>query len=132
MERFAANLEDAGSVEEAMGLEGAAAATYFRALADLIPEKWKFNGRNRRPPKDPVNSLLSLAYTLTAFEVRTAIYKKGLDPAPGFAHSVQEYRESLVLDIIEPLRPEADEFVLRLIRDSLVPSDFERTPGSVM
>ena len=102
-----------------MGHEGAAASAYFRALALMIPEKWQFTGRNRRPPRDPVNSLLSLSYTLAQGEVCHIIQRKGLDPSLGFLHSPKPGRESLVLDILEPLRPDLDVFVLYLIKETL-------------
>lgn len=80
---LAVELEKAGDINKIMGFEGAAAQEYFKVLAKALPEKWNFSGRNRRPPKDPVNALLSLTYTLAGFEARAAIQAKGLDPALG-------------------------------------------------
>ena len=102
-----------------MGHEGAAASAYFTAFAKILPEKWNFCGRNRRPPRDPVNALLSLSYVMTGAEVRRAILQRGLDPALGFLHAPQSGRESLVLDILEPLRPKMDRFILQLLDSSL-------------
>ena len=76
-------------------------------------------GRNRRPPRDPVNALLSLTYVISGGEIRRAILQRGLDPALGFLHASQSGRESLALDILEPLRPEVDLFVLTLLDSSL-------------
>ncbi len=108
-------LQKADSRNSLMGYEGAAASAYFTALAKILPEKWNFHGRNRRPPRDPVNALLSLSYVMTGGEVRRAILQRGLDPALGFLHAPQSGRESLALDILEPLRPEVDLFVLALL-----------------
>jgi len=102
-----------------MGHEGAAASAYFTAFAKILPEKWKFCGRNRRPPRDPVNALLSLTYVISGGEIRRAILQRGLDSALGFLHTPQSGRESLALDILEPLRPEVDLFVLTLLDSSL-------------
>ncbi len=112
-------LQKADSQNSLMGHEGAAASAYFTAFAKILPEKWNFHGRNRRPPRDPVNALLSLSYVMTGGEVRRAILQKGLDPALGFLHVPQSGRESLVLDILEPLRPVVDWFVFQLLDSSL-------------
>ncbi len=106
-----------------MGLEGAAAAAWYAWLAGRIPPQWRFAGRNRRPPRDPVNALLSLGYTLLGTEMLRAVQVRGLDPAMGFLHGVLPGRESLVLDLIEPLRPSVDLLVLSLL-DQLLPSHF--------
>jgi CRISP-associated protein Cas1 len=112
-------LQKADSRNSLMGHEGAAASAYFTAFAKILPEKWNFNGRNRRLPRDPVNALLSLSYVMTGGEVRRAILQRGLDPALGFLHAPQSGRENLVLDILEPLRPKVDRFVLQLLDSSL-------------
>jgi len=107
-----------------MGYEGAAASYYFQALAELIDDKWNFNGRNRRPPKDPVNALMSLGYVMAGSEVRGILQKKGLDPAIGFLHAAKPYRDNFVLDIIEPVRPVVDKFILNLINNNFTVKDF--------
>lgn len=112
-------LQKADGRNSLMGHEGAAASAYFTAFAKILPEKWNFCGRNRRPPRDPVNALLSLSYVMTGGEVRRAILQRGLDPALGFLHAPQSGRENLVLDILEPLRPKVDRFVLQLLDSSL-------------
>lgn len=106
-----------------MGIEGAAAAAYFATLAQDIDSIWRFTGRNRRPPRDPVNALLSLSYTLLLANMRHAILGAGLDPLLGFLHQIYPQRESLALDLIEPLRANADAFVLQLL-DTFSPDDF--------
>ncbi len=99
------------------GVEGAAARGYFAGLAALFPPALGFSGRNRRPPRDPVNACLSLGYTLLHFDAVRAAHIAGLDPMIGFYHRPAHGRESLASDLIEPLRPAVDAFVLRLFRD---------------
>jgi len=99
------------------GIEGACAAAHFRGLASLFAESLGFSGRNRRPPRDPVNAALSLAYTLLHFDAVRASHAAGLDPLIGFYHRAAHGRESLACDLIEPLRPRADGWVWSLFRD---------------
>jgi CRISPR-associated protein Cas1 len=98
------------------GVEGAAAVAYFQALAHVIPPALGFQGRNRRPPRDPVNVCLSLAYTLAHYEAVNAIHVAGLDPYIGFYHDLAWNRESLACDLIEPLRPRLDVWVWEMLR----------------
>ncbi len=104
----------ADSVASLMGMEGSSAAAYFSAWAEFLPASLRFSGRNRRPPRDPVNAVLSLSYTLLHFDAVRAAYIAGLDPCVGFWHAPEYGRESLACDLIEPLRPHADRFVLSL------------------
>ncbi|MBM4200354.1 MAG: CRISPR-associated endonuclease Cas1, partial [Gammaproteobacteria bacterium] len=96
------------------GLEGAGGAAHFAAYAALLPEALGFTARNRRPPRDPVNAALSLAYTLLHFDAVGAAHAAGLDPMVGFYHEPAYSRASLASDLIEPLRPKVDEWVWRL------------------
>ena len=80
------SLDQAGSVDQIRGIEGNAARQWFALMGEILPGKWKFSGRNRRPPKDPVNALLSLGYTLLFGEVGKAVIERGLDPGIGFLH----------------------------------------------
>ena len=107
-----------------MGREGAAAEAWFRFLAGLLPAEWRFLGRNRRPPKDPVNALLSLSYALVYSEAGQAVRQRGLDPCVGYLHVPVPGRDSLTLDVMEPLRPGADAFVLSLLGHQLEPGHF--------
>ncbi|MEW6140285.1 MAG: CRISPR-associated endonuclease Cas1 [Thermodesulfobacteriota bacterium] len=94
------------SVESLMGIEGAGAAAYFGCFGRLIRvDDITFDGRNRRPPRDPVNVLLSLGYTLLANAVQTQVHIAGLDPFVGCLHGVEYGRPSLVLDLMEEFRP---------------------------
>lgn len=105
------------------GVEGAGAAAYFDGYGDLVPEQLHFHRRNRRPPKDPVNALLSLGYTLLHAEAVLALYGAGFDPFIGFFHALDFGRESLACDVVEPLRVEVDRHVLRLFRDGKLRAD---------
>ena len=119
-----AHLATASTNSELMGIEGAAAVAWFQWLGTWLPPAWNFHGRNRRPPRDPVNALLSLGYTLLGGDMLAVVQQQGLDPARGFLHSLVPGRESLVLDLIEPLRPLVDLVVLGLLDKVLTPADF--------
>lgn len=111
------------------GLEGDAASCYFSVMPHLIinqKAEFPFNGRNRRPPKDAVNAMLSLAYTLLTNDIVSALETVGLDPYVGFMHTLRPGRPSLALDMIEELRAYmGDRFVLSLInRKQITKSDF--------
>jgi CRISPR-associated protein Cas1 len=109
----------ATNADEIRGLEGLAAAEYFAVFEHLIIERkdeFPFTDRNRRPPLDPVNALLSFVYTLLMHDVRSAIETVGLDPAVGFLHRDRPGRPGLALDLMEEFRPAiADRLVLSLI-----------------
>lgn len=110
------------------GQEGAAANAYFSALAAVVPAGLGFEGRNRRPPRDPFNALLSLGYTLLHSQAVLAIHEAGFDPFIGFYHDLDFGRESLACDLVEPLRPEVDRFALGLFESkALGASDFSNT-----
>jgi len=100
-----------------MGTEGGASAAYFSAYTGLFPGSLSFERRTRRPPRDPVNALLSLCYTLLHFEIVREIESIGLDPVIGFLHSFDYGRESLACDLVEPYRTDVDRFVWELFRD---------------
>lgn len=101
-----------------MGLEGRLAHCWFELLTTALPAHLRFKGRNRRPPRDPVNSLLSLGYTMLLSEVRQAILIEGFDPSLGFLHQDYPGREALALDFMEIFRTGVDLFALRLIKES--------------
>ncbi|MFQ5486120.1 MAG: CRISPR-associated endonuclease Cas1 [Desulfobacterales bacterium] len=109
------------------GLEGAAARIYYGAFRHMIRnESFPFNGRNRRPPLDPVNAMLSFVYTLLTNEVLSAIKACGLDPYLGSLHEVSYGRPSLACDLVEEYRSFlGDRLVLGLInRKAVKPDDF--------
>lgn len=107
------------SVNELRGIEGNASRVYFDVFDNLITsqkDKFYFHGRNRRPPLDNVNALLSFIYTILMHDVRSALEAVGLDPAVGFLHRDRPGRYSLALDMMEEFRPFfADRLALSLI-----------------
>ena len=116
-----------------LGVEGAAAAAYFDGFRALFPRSLRFEGRNRRPPRDPVNACLSLGYTLLHFEAVVACHAVGLDPLLGLYHEPAFGRESLAADVIEPLRPHVDEWVWVLFRErALTAGSFHEADGAVL
>jgi len=112
-------IEKAATVDEARGLEGEAASVYFDAFDAMITAPkpdFAFSGRNRRPPLDNVNALLSFLYTLLVHDAASALETVGLDPAVGFLHRDRPGRPSLALDLMEEFRPFlADRVALSLI-----------------
>ncbi len=116
------------STDALLGLEGHAAATYFRAFAELLSPpgarrddgdnvtRFRFDARNRRPPTDPVNAMLSLAYAMLTRHLTAALTTVGLDPYRGFFHASRYGKPALALDIMEPFRPViADSVVLSVV-----------------
>ena len=121
------NAKHAKTVPEAMGIEGDAASCYFGVFNELLRGSgFAFGGRVRRPPTDPVNALLSFAYTLITHECGAALQGVGLDPYVGFLHQDRSGRLSLALDLLEEFRASwADRFVLTLVnRQQVKPNDF--------
>lgn len=117
MESYADMLPDAGTREEIMGLEGAAARAYFQAWTACVDPAFEFTGRNRRPPLDVVNSALSFGYAILLSEAVSALVATGLDPAIGFLHSDHDGRPSLALDLMEEFRPlVVDQVVMEALR----------------
>lgn len=113
------NLRREEDLDRIRGIEGLAARDYFDAFDDLIcqqKESFRFEQRNRRPPLDRVNALLSFVYTVLLHDVRGALECVGLDPAVGFLHRDRPGRPGLALDLMEEFRPFfADRLVLSLI-----------------
>lgn len=101
------------------GFEGGASASYFSALITMFPPSLEFTGRNRRPPLDPVNAMLSLCYTMLHYEILREIEVIGLDPTIGFYHQFEYGRESLACDLVEPYRADVDRFVWRIFRERM-------------
>lgn len=129
----------AKDLAELLGAEGMAAARYFGAFAGTLGRDgdeqlpFDFERRNRRPPTDPVNALLSYAYALLVRAWTTALSAVGLDPYRGFYHQPRYGRPALALDMMEPFRPLiGDSAVIQAINNGEIrPSDFVRAAGSV-
>ena len=129
---------EVSDLEALRGLEGVGAAAYFGVFDHLLlnrKEDFCFHGRNRRPPLDRVNAMLSFAYSLLAHDCASALESVGLDAYVGFLHRDRPGRESLALDLMEELRPcMADRFVLTLVNNRVVkPEDFQvQDSGAVL
>jgi len=126
MKSLAARTTTAGSLEELLGIEGNLAAHYFRNFAGMLRPRdfdaeWDFAHRNRRPPRDRVNALLSFGYALLTKECTVALLAEGLDPWWGLYHQPRHGRPSLALDLMEPLRPLiVDSAVLTAVNTGMV------------
>lgn len=130
-------LLEVSDLDSLRGLEGAAANAYFGAFDQMIlrqKEEFFFHGRNRRPPLDNVNAMLSFAYSLLANDCASALESVGLDAYVGFLHRDRPGRTSLALDLMEELRPcMADRFVLTLINNRILSGDdFERSESNAV
>jgi CRISPR-associated protein Cas1 len=120
-------LENAATVSEAMGYEGQASAVYFGVFGQCLRQEGiEFTHRNRRPPRDPVNALLSLGYMLVTGEAVGALAALGLHLGLGFLHDILPNRPSLALDVVELFRqPAVDRLTLSLFnRRIFTPTDF--------
>lgn len=119
LQRLAADVEQARTVNELVGLEGAAAARYFGAFGGALRVPWaSFEGRRARPARDPINTALNVAYGLLLSDVIRAIVACGLDPSGGVLHSAGRNKPALGLDLMEEFRPlVADSTVLWAINN---------------
>jgi CRISPR-associated protein Cas1 len=127
----------APDVDTLRGIEGEAARHYFAAFPSLVrttDPALKMDGRTRRPPKDPVNALLSFAYTMLALDTRAACETVGLDPQVGYLHADRPGRVSLALDLAEEFRPViAERVVLSLLNRQQITADgFESDEGGAV
>lgn len=115
-----------------LGLEGAGTAQYFGVFGRLLKGDWDFRRRQRRPPKDPINALLSYGYVLLMNQVASAVSIVGLDPYVGYLHSSQYGKPALALDIMETFRPlVVDSVVMTLINNGmLTKKDFVEELGA--
>jgi len=125
--RMVKQLERAEDLSVIRGVEGQAANLYFSAFDQLIltqKDAFRMTGRNRRPPLDRINALLSFLYTLLTHEVAAALESIGLDPQAGFLHRDRPGRPSLALDVMEELRPHfADRLAVTLINRNQIDSE---------
>ena len=124
-------IDNTRKLDELRGIEGKAAEQYFSVLNDMIlnqKDDFTFTTRNRRPPLDNINAILSFAYTILAGDCANALSSVGLDPYVGFMHGDKPGRASLALDLMEELRPIlADRFILTQINTKAIrPIHFEK------
>lgn len=126
MRRLIARLDACADTDELMGVEGSIAAIYFTNWGSLLAEgaardAFSPSSRNRRPPKDPINAMLSFGYALLAKETTVALLAEGLDPYWGFMHRPRHGRPALALDLMEEFRPlVVDSAVLSAINTGMV------------
>lgn len=129
LQRFVQSARQTDDLSSLMGVEGAATAHYFNLWASLLDPSWGFQGRNRRPPRDPVNALLSLSYTMACHAVGRVAGQEGFETTLGFLHCPEPGRPSFALDLMEPLRPWVDEWVLTVCADgSITPDELTTEP----
>jgi CRISPR-associated protein Cas1 len=127
LQRLHAQCAQAPTLEAVRGYEGRAARLHFEALATLIDPRWGFDSRNRQPPQDPVNALLSYGYTVLFHNVHTFILRRGLDPFVGALHAPRDGHAALASDLMEPYRSLiVDATVVRfLTQDDISPESFD-------
>ncbi|MBI1911058.1 MAG: type I-C CRISPR-associated endonuclease Cas1 [Deltaproteobacteria bacterium] len=130
-------LEKCFDIDVIRGIEGESANAYFQVFDKMIKDAggtFEMRGRNRRPPRDPINALLSFFYTLLLNDCVSALEGVGLDPQMGFLHSLRPGRPSLGLDLMEEFRPIlADRQALTLINlKQITGKDFEERPGGAV
>jgi CRISPR-associated protein Cas1 len=142
LKELAEQAEEAKDLDQLLGIEGNAARIYFQNFAGMIKAEsdgdaagmtFDFTGRNRRPPRDPINALISLGYSVLAKDLTIACYAVGLDPYMGFFHQPRFGRPALALDLMEPFRPLiADSAALTAVNTRMVtPADFVRVGPAV-
>lgn len=142
LKEMAERADEGRSLAELLGIEGNAARLYFGDFGGMMkPDEeregadltFDMDGRNRRPPRDPVNALLSLGYSLLAKDLTVACYSVGFDPYVGFYHQPRFGRPALALDLMEPFRPlVVDSAVLTAVNTGMVTkSDFVKAGGAV-
>jgi len=115
-----------------MGLEGIAGRAYFQCLSSLLPGKYRFKGRSRRPAKDPFNACLNYCYGILYSLVEKACILSGLDPYVGFLHTDNYNKKSLVFDLIEPFRIYGEQTAVYLFTGKKMKDDyFDAKEGAV-
>lgn len=121
MELLAEKTKFAVSTNQLMGMEGKASNLYFKAYGRMFKCKFEFNGRNRRPPRDPINVIISLGYTFLTKEVASALEAESFEMYLGFLHGIRYGRKSLALDIVEEFRqPVIDRMTLKLFNKRMI------------
>lgn len=130
---YSKQLKHATTLDQLRGIEGIAARTYFQTLHSILPNHWLFNGRNKQPPRDPINALLSYGYTLLFHNVYTFIKASGLNPHIGFLHPARRGHPALASDLMEEFRAVIVDAVVfnMIINNKLKFEEFQipETPG---
>lgn len=133
LNRLEKRLKNEDNVDSIRGIEGRAAAVYFSVFSEMIKGDFTFEKRNKRPPKDPINAMLSFGYVLLSNEISSAISAIGLDPYMGFLHRLRYGRPSLALDLMEEFRALfVDRLVLGIVNNKILKEDdFKEVLGEV-
>jgi len=119
------NINNIDNLQSLLGYEGSASREYYQRLALLIPPEFEFSGRNRRPPKDPFNVLLSLGYTMLYAMTESLLHASGLLPWQGFYHQSRGSHATLASDMMEPFRYLIERTAISIIkRSEIKPDDF--------
>jgi len=121
MRKLLDSLQQKGTSNEILGVEGMCSNIYFGAYGKMFYCDFQFDGRNRRPPRDPINVLISLGYTFLTKEVSSALDAESFEMYLGFLHGIRYGRKSLPLDIVEEFRqPVVDRFVLNVCNKRMI------------
>ena len=134
LKRLQGLLPDKKTSNEIMGIEGSCSAVYFSCYGNMFKSDLKFTKRSKRPPRDPVNIILSLAYTLLTKEVTAALDSESFETYLGFLHGIRYGRKSLALDIVEEFRqPVVDRLVVTLFNKRMLGElDFETQEENIV
>ena len=126
--------KNAETVNELLGIEGICSNIYFRCFGQMFHCDFEFHGRNRRPPRDPINVMISLGYTFLTKEVCTALEAESFEPYLGFLHGIRYGRKSLALDIVEEFRqPVIDRMIVKMFNKRMLGRyDFEEEGDKVI
>lgn len=136
MGKYMESLYEKTEPNELLGIEGICSNIYFGAFGNMLKCDFQFHGRNRRPPKDPVNVMISLAYTFLTREMCSALDAESFEAYLGFLHGIRYGRKSLALDMIEEFRqPMVDRLILFLFNKHVIGKydfDFPEDGGVVL
>ena len=132
--RMREKVSEAETTNELLGIEGRCSNIYFRSFGHMFRCDFVFRGRNRRPPRDPINAIISLGYTFLTKEICSALEAESFEAYLGFLHGIRYGRKSLALDIIEEFRqPVIDRMALKLFNKRMLSKyDFETEGDSVI
>lgn len=127
LQKIKTNIKAAETANELLGMEGICSNIYFTSFGRMFHCGFKFHGRSRRPPKDPINVIISLGYTLITKEICSALEAESFEPYLGFLHGIRYGRKSLALDIVEEFRqPVIDRMTLKMFNKQMLSKyDFE-------
>ena len=134
MRKMQENLSSCKTTNEILGVEGMCSNIYFSCFAHMISCQFEFRGRNRRPPRDPINVMLSLGYTFLTREICSVLESESFEVYLGFLHGIRYGRKSLALDLVEEFRqPVVDRFVIRSFNKRILSEfDFEMEDEKVI